>query len=952
MRIVKLMVVIVFFCGVAFSEEAPTLNTVLRAVPSPGHVTVDGNLENWDLSGAIVMADNTTAPHKLVRAAAMYDADGFYLALQFKDRTPMENHINPAASRGRAWCGDCVQLRINTGPCPSEAPPKPLQIIHVDAYWYTEGSRASAYVVYGELSPGGRVYRTVEEAEGNGVASAYRRDADGQGYVQELKLDWKLLRPDSGKPCKAGESIHMSLEPMWGSTQYNDHPAARITDLINPRRPERDMIWANPEAFGTVEFMSHGNLEPSPTGQLWQNLVQAFAALKEETPAAVPETAATVDRPCLEEKNDVEKKLNAWYAGKTAAGNQGDYYDNRDREHSAIDRKAFPQVKSFEYTPEQKRDSQDYGLFTGVRNCVSFGNSSTASSPDRGGCNPRYAILGPAGLVSLYAQYRGNNLYVYPAHHDYHPGRNGHGFWGDVVPVNTPYTLLSRGSSGNDIPFLNAAIHTSAAFSPEVKKRLVHNGLLMPTIQCLMRRTYKAGKEPDDYFTGRVHPAVFEGSMLDEAQMIELAHDMTVDSIPPLAQVRIEESEPLLPGINAPAAARSERLCDSPCAVGFVFRRWSRVMKLDASASTSTDIRGRQLRFRWALLQGIPDKVKIEPYDDGRRAHLEIVWHDRFPVQPGSSIEGNRVDIGVFAGNGQAWSTPAIISVICPDNELRSYDERGRLVDVQYAAMDTKIGYETSCVMPAEGVAPYDIRDWREFIRLITAGDSSLCGKLSAATLGADARKALAETSAVLAELMEKIEAEKKASPPSRDLNERWRVERQNAEKLSEILVSPVPAPGASVKERLEGMLNSWQENPAWYLDNRTVIDEALARASEEIRRRIIGVRDNLVTLGIYSVRGNSWVLQARRQGPGTETDRLTRAELLELKKFHLLLETQLVLPGVLVREPQFNYTDYRILQAQPEWLTMDYTGDEIKPSAVKVRAVSSPPGHKSLDTP
>ena len=49
----------------------PTLNHTLRAVPAPGAVKLDGDLSEWDDSGAIVIADNQRQPRKLVRAAAI-----------------------------------------------------------------------------------------------------------------------------------------------------------------------------------------------------------------------------------------------------------------------------------------------------------------------------------------------------------------------------------------------------------------------------------------------------------------------------------------------------------------------------------------------------------------------------------------------------------------------------------------------------------------------------------------------------------------------------------------------------------------------------------------------------------------------------------------------------------------------------------------------------------------
>ncbi len=86
----------------------------------------------------------------------------------------------------------------------------------------------------------------------------------------------------------------------------------------------------------------------------------------------------------------------------------------------------------------------------------------------------------PGVALLQYLQYVNRHLYVYPVHVDNNPGHNGadgqgHG---DVVPANTPYLILSQGSSGSDIVFLDALVATLAAFRPEVKRELAASGTL------------------------------------------------------------------------------------------------------------------------------------------------------------------------------------------------------------------------------------------------------------------------------------------------------------------------------------------------------------------------------------------------------------------------------------------------------------------------------------------
>jgi hypothetical protein len=232
--------------------------------------------------------------------------------------------------------------------------------------------------VYADLRPGGRTAKTIDQAIGQGVDTAFRADTDGQGYVQETRLTWELLRP-GGAPYQAGDSLCLAIEATWGDATSSDKPAERVVDLLNPKRPEREAIWTNPAAWGTLEFVAAGKLDPDRTAVIWPQLVERHAAWQKRV-AAKPELARhPVDRPCLNSSKDVCRLLNAWFAEGTAAGNVGDYYDNRDHNHSPLDLRHYPQLTLLEYVPEQIRTQQDYGLFLGVRTQVTVGNSSTAS---------------------------------------------------------------------------------------------------------------------------------------------------------------------------------------------------------------------------------------------------------------------------------------------------------------------------------------------------------------------------------------------------------------------------------------------------------------------------------------------------------------------------------------------------------------------------------------------
>ena len=214
-------------------------------------------------------------------------------------------------------------------------------------------------------------------------------------------------------------------------------------------------------------------------------------------PAVVrAQTLPSIDAGTLEKKavttfngpaGDLVRK---WWKEGTAAGNVGDYYDNRDGDHSPLDRALFPQLTAVLYSAADVKLRRHWAAAGVIHPAVVFGNSSTSAPPTQGGSNPRSYYCSARGLHFLAQQYAKNNLYIYPEHRDHDPGHNGRGDgFGDLYPTNTPYLLISQGSSGSDQPFMRALPFTLAAFRPEVKKKLVETGLLMSTLQMILRRT-------------------------------------------------------------------------------------------------------------------------------------------------------------------------------------------------------------------------------------------------------------------------------------------------------------------------------------------------------------------------------------------------------------------------------------------------------------------------------
>ena len=222
-----------------------------------------------------------------------------------------------------------------------------------------------------------------------------------------------------------------------------------------------------------------------------------------------------------------------------AAGNHGDLYDNRDRGHSTLEPAAHPQLTHVTYDAAARGAGVDYGLGDRLLfDQPTFGNSSTAiTDGPHWRSLPRYALTRPDGTgpMRLWQNLRANHLYIHPAHRDFND-RNG-----DLFPANTPYLLVSRGSSGSDQPFLEAVAMIYAAFRPDTKARLIEEHLLVPTVQMVFRRSLQNVRSREGYFSGDAHPAAFEGWQINPARMVSLANAIREGDIPAEVRISVEQ---------------------------------------------------------------------------------------------------------------------------------------------------------------------------------------------------------------------------------------------------------------------------------------------------------------------------------------------------------------------------------------------------------------------------
>ena len=388
--------------------------------------------------------------------------------------------------------------------------------------------------------------------------------------------------------------------------------------------------------------------------------------------------------------------LNGWYAEGSAAGDRGDLYDNRDGGHSRLPATKFPQLARTQYGTAAKKNQLDRGFnSTFLFHDITIGNASLAiTNGPLWRSLPRDALTRPFDVVALFQQYEANQIYVYPEHRDHDPDH------GDLIPANTPYMLISQGSSGSDQPLLQAVAAILAAFQPDVKAFLRQKGLIAPTVQWLFRLSQDGVNTDASYLTGKAHPSVFDGAKLNLITMVQRAHGLKIDEVPPMVRLRvIEESHP-----KAAPPFLDETLFDTPSAIARVARSSEYQKRFVIDAGDTVDPNGRPLTFHWSALIG---EASIHPLNDtGSRAEIIVPWHERQPIVWQPDLTSDRVDIGVFADNGKHLSAPAFISLLFPGNEKRTYRADLQIAEIDYAAPDFSKRYVDPVLFPA--------RDWRD----------------------------------------------------------------------------------------------------------------------------------------------------------------------------------------------------------------------------------------------
>jgi hypothetical protein len=228
------MVILCLLCVALPLLATETENQGLRILPAAAKMAIDGNTADWNLAGGIFACGDVEhlRDQFAIWVHAQADAEHLYLLARWKDPTPLNN---PELKGGHGFNGDCLQVRFVLFPGTKDE----------TTSWWDFWRDAKGVAVLGRGWPGPRngvsinPLEALTPADEQAVRQAYRVDADGKGYTQEIAIPWKLLSVTGAVPA-VGERLRMTVEPNFTAGSYG---RITIKDLFNPQSKTPDRIF-------------------------------------------------------------------------------------------------------------------------------------------------------------------------------------------------------------------------------------------------------------------------------------------------------------------------------------------------------------------------------------------------------------------------------------------------------------------------------------------------------------------------------------------------------------------------------------------------------------------------------------------------------------------------------------------------------------------------------------
>ncbi len=459
----------------------------------------------------------------------------------------------------------------------------------------------------------------------------------------------------------------------------------RFAELVEKARALKGKPGRGRPEIRPSVVMPGSNLMLNETNVVWNFDVGMFEARFNVIEPATPIAALAASFEKSQPQSPERATVSLWLSNDETAGNLGDVYVNRDLGHSPLAVGDFPGIVNVKYCPAAHAAKLDVDhpntLFP---NHAVFANISRARTK-----GPFWRSTGRASLTDpgtaprMDLLYLNNQLLVVPAHMDY-----GKKDIGDVFPGAAPFHLVSVGSSWSDQAFLRAALAASASFTRPTKQSIIRRHLMGPTLQWLLRRTRRNIDTEADYLMPQAHPTAFESRSLDTLRLVEKAHALRPEQVPPVALLNIVNSR--TNPVRYPVAGRDypdaapEILYATSSAICIVLRglEGERTFLFRARAGGANGTAS----FTWRIVHGDASAVKIQAPAGETNAIPEKgfaqITVDRRNIK-------ERIDVACFAKtDGTEWGAPSFVSFFPIPQEVRTYRSDGRIASIDYSNPD------------------------------------------------------------------------------------------------------------------------------------------------------------------------------------------------------------------------------------------------------------------------
>lgn len=386
--------------------------------------------------------------------------------------------------------------------------------------------------------------------------------------------------------------------------------------------------------------------------------------------------------------------IQPWLREGTAAGNAGDLYVNRDEDRTQVPYEAFPGLTPVVYSDEAQFAKAHVGaangLFSsGVTTYPTVGLSSLSLANTLFWRSlPRLITTEAQADVLSFRLAAANQLYVYDASSDYSAQHQA-----DLLTALTTQFIVSGSQMGTDTDVKAKAERLTslilaglAAMRPETKQAMLQRGLLVPTMQMLLRQHVKGSK---GYCTPTAHPTVFDVDCIDGEGLIQVAHALKPAQLPVSFQIAARYETMPRQYIDYFDAPQSERISDTPWSIKRVVRGKEKTRKLTVAAQTVE----RGVTYQWFVVNGLEEKIRIRSLTkDNALVTLEVDYHGAYEQE---GFKKRHVDLACVAlRDGKPASAPCFVSFRYLANERRTYDAKGRIQQIDYTVPSTGFVYE------------------------------------------------------------------------------------------------------------------------------------------------------------------------------------------------------------------------------------------------------------------